>query len=126
MLWVRDLDKSLAFYEALGCEVDQRSPDRYRDGKMRFVKVSTGASSGIDLRPDANWRPVDRERGNMQHMNLAIDGVDDIQVVIAELAKKGIKPDFGPEVQGGRWGFDVYDPDNNRIEVRLTAQPRPE
>jgi hypothetical protein len=56
----------------------------------------------------------------MQHLNLAIDGVEDIQVVIDALAKHGLKPDFGPEIQGGKWGFDIYDPDNNRIEIRLT------
>jgi hypothetical protein len=25
-------------------------------------------------------------------------------------------------VQGGAWGFDIYDPDNNRIEVRLATR----
>jgi hypothetical protein len=57
----------------------------------------------------------------MQHLNVVVEGVTDIQEVVTELAKAGLKPDFGPEVQGGAWGFDIYDPDNNRIEVRLAA-----
>jgi hypothetical protein len=65
---------------------------------------------------------VEREKGNMQHLNVVVEGVDDISVVIGELAKHGLRPDFGPEVQGGGWGFDIYDPDNNRIEVRLAAR----
>lgn len=121
VLWVRDLEKSLAFYEALGCPVDHSTLERHRQGRLPFVKVITGPNSAIDLRPDPNWQPVEREKGNMQHINLAVEGVDDIQVLIDELAKRGLKPDVGPEVQGGRWGFDIYDPDNNRIELRLSV-----
>ena len=121
VLWVRDLEKSLAFYQALGCPVDQGTLERHRQGRLPFVKVITGPTSGIDLRPDPNRQPVEREKGNMQHVNLAVEGVDDIQVLIAELAKHGLKPDVGPEIQGGRWGFDIYDPDNNRIELRLSV-----
>jgi catechol 2,3-dioxygenase-like lactoylglutathione lyase family enzyme len=121
VLWVRDLEKSLAFYEALGCPVDHSTLERHRQGRLPFVKVMTGPNSAIDLRPDPNWQPVEREKGNMQHVNLAVEGVDDIQVLIGELAKRGLKPDVGPEIQGGRWGFDIYDPDNNRIEMRLSV-----
>jgi catechol 2,3-dioxygenase-like lactoylglutathione lyase family enzyme len=121
VVWCRDLEKSMAFYKALGCEIDQGTLERYLHGTLPFVKVITGPDSGIDLRPNAEWRPVDRAKGNMQHMNLAIDGVEDIQVVIDILAERGLKPGFGPEVQGGKWGFDIYDPDNNRIEIRLSV-----
>jgi hypothetical protein len=89
---------------------------------MPFVKVKAGPHSGIDLRPEPTWQPLPREKGNMQHLNVTVEGVDDIQVLVAKLAEHGLKPDFGPEVQGGAWGFDIYDPDNNRIEMRLTAR----
>jgi hypothetical protein len=41
--------------------------------------------------------------------------------VIDILAERGLKPDFGPEAQGGKWSFDIYDPDNNRFEIRLSV-----
>lgn len=119
VLWCRDLEKSLAFYQALGFQIEQWTLDRYRAGRLSFVKLSAGEKNSIDLRPDPSWKPVEREKGNMQHLNVVPEGVEDIQVIIQELAKHGLKPDFGPEVQGGAWGFDIYDPDNNRIEVRL-------
>jgi catechol 2,3-dioxygenase-like lactoylglutathione lyase family enzyme len=122
VLWCRDLDKSLAFYQAIGFEIDEPMMERYRAGQMRFVKINAGDHNSIDLRPDPNWQPVEREAGNMQHLNVVADGVDDIQVIIDELAKHGLHPDFGPEIQGGAWGFDIYDPDNNRIEVRLATR----
>ena len=122
VLWVRDLERSLAFYQALGFEVDEGTLERHRGGRLPFVKVKAGSSSAIDLRPNPSWQPVEREKGNMQHLNVVVDGVDDIQVIVAQLAEHGLKPDFGPEVQGGAWGFDIYDPDNNRIEVRLSVR----
>ena len=121
VVWVRDLEKSMAFYETLGFEIDEKSLALYRAGERPFVAVKAGPHNQIDLRPDPNWIPVERGKGNMQHINVAIDGVTDIQVLIEELARRGIKPDHGPEVQGGSWRIDVYDPDNNRIEVALNC-----
>ena len=57
----------------------------------------------------------------MQHVNVTIDGVEDINVVVEENARRGIRPDFPPEIQGGTWRVEYYDPDNNRIEVALSA-----
>lgn len=119
VIWVRDLERSMAFYEKLGFEINEETLARHRAGKSPFVAVKAGPSNQIDLRPNADWVPVEREKGNMQHLNVAIDGVDDIQVLIDELAKRGVTPDYGPEVQGGSWRIDVYDPDNNRIEMAL-------
>jgi catechol 2,3-dioxygenase-like lactoylglutathione lyase family enzyme len=122
VVWVRDLEKSMAFYEKLGFEINRETLARHRAGKSPFVAVRAGPHNQIDLRPNPDWVPVEREKGNMQHLNVVVEDVTDIQVVIDEIAKSGLKPDVGPEVQGGAWGFDIYDPDNNRIEVRL-AEP---
>jgi catechol 2,3-dioxygenase-like lactoylglutathione lyase family enzyme len=120
VLWVRDLEKSIKFYEALGFEIDGRTYDAHRQGKLPFVACKAG-SSRIELRPDPAWRPVAREKGNMQHVNVTIDEVEDIQIVIDENARRGVEPAFPPGIQGGSWRVDYYDPDNNRIEMALSA-----
>jgi len=119
VVWVKDLEKSMAFYEMLGFEIDQKSLEYFRAGKRPFVAVKAGPHNQIDLRPDPDWVPVEREKGNMQHINVVLDGIEDIQVLVDELTVRGITPDYGPEVQGGSWRIDVYDPDNNRIEMAL-------
>lgn len=121
VVWVRDIEKSMAFYQALGFEIDQKSLEYYRAGERPFVAAKAGPNSAVDLRPNPDWVPVEREKGNMQHVNVTVDGIDDIQVLIDDLATRGIKPDFEPEVQGGAWRIDVYDPDNNRIEMGLSV-----
>jgi catechol 2,3-dioxygenase-like lactoylglutathione lyase family enzyme len=120
VLWVRDLERSMRFYEALGFEIDRESYARHKAGKVPFVAVKAGVSR-IELRPHPDWHPVEREQGNMQHVNVVIDGVDDIETVVAENAKRGIHPDYPPGIQGGSWRVDYYDPDNNRIEMALAV-----
>ena len=119
VLWVRDLEKSMAFYEKLGFEINRHSLEEHRAGKIPFVAVRAGPDNQIDLRPKSDWVPVEREKGNMQHINVVVNGITDIQLLIDGLAEQGLKPDYGPEVQGGSWRIDIYDPDNNRIEMAL-------
>ena len=57
----------------------------------------------------------------MQHINVVVNGITDIKVLIDGLAEHGLTPDYGPEVQGGSWRIDIYDPDNNRIEMALNV-----
>lgn len=119
VIWVRDLERSMEFYQKLGMEINQKSLEKYQAGKTAFVAVRVGPNNQIDLRPNPDWVPVEREKGNMQHINVAMDDVEDIQTVIDTLAERGLTPDYGPEVQGGSWRIDIYDPDNNRIEMAL-------
>jgi catechol 2,3-dioxygenase-like lactoylglutathione lyase family enzyme len=121
VLWVRDLERSLKFYEALGFEIDWDSYKTHKAGKIPFVAVKAGPVSKIELRPNPSWQPVEREKGNMQHINVVIDAIEDINVLIAENLKRGIQHSFGPEIQGGTWRVDYYDPDNNRIEMALSV-----
>jgi lactoylglutathione lyase len=119
VIWVRDLERSMEFYQKLGMEINQKSLEKYQAGKTPFVAVRVGPNNQIDLRPNPDWVPVEREKGNMQHINVAMDDVEDIQTVIDTLAERGLTPDYGPEIQGGSWRIDIYDPDNNRIEMAL-------
>ena len=119
VVWVRDLEKSMAFYEKLGFEINQKSLEEHRAGKIPFVAVRAGPDNQIDLRPNPDWVPVEREKGNMQHINVVVNSITDIQLLIDGLAKHGLTPDYGPEIQGGPWRIGIYDPDNNRIEMAL-------
>jgi catechol 2,3-dioxygenase-like lactoylglutathione lyase family enzyme len=121
VLWVSDLDASIKFYQALGFIVDLNSYSAQQKGALPFVACKVGSRSNIDLRPaPSGWKPVDREKGNMQHINVTVEGIDDIQVLVDSIAKHGIHPAFPPDTIGGTWRVEYYDPDNNRIEMALT------
>ncbi|HXF34835.1 MAG TPA: VOC family protein [Candidatus Acidoferrales bacterium] len=121
VLWVSDIDKSIAFYQALGFIVDLNSYSGHVNGALPFVAVKVGGRSNIDLRPaPKDWKRVEREKGNMQHINVTVEGIDDIQTLVAAIAQHGIQPAFPPDTVGGTWRVEYYDPDNNRIEMALT------
>lgn len=119
VVWVRDLETSMDFYKKLGFEINLHSLEEFHAGKIPFVAVKAGPHNQIDLRPNPDWVPVEREKGNMQHINVVVDGITDINDLVDGLAKQGLTPDYGPEIQGGSWRIDIYDPDNNRIEMAL-------
>lgn len=121
VLWVRDVDASIRFYQALGFIVDLNSYSAHEKGALPFVAVRVGSRTSIDLRPaPKDWKPVEREQGNMQHINVTVEGIDDIQILIDSVAQHGITPAFPPDTIGGTWRVEYYDPDNNRIELALT------
>lgn len=119
VLWVRDLETSIDFYQRLGFVLNEKTLAEHRAGEIPFVAMRAGPNNQIDLRPNPDWVPVEREKGNMQHVNVALDGVETIEEVVEELARRGLTPDVDPTVQGGSWRIDIYDPDNNRIEMAL-------
>ena len=121
VLWVSDLKKSIDFYVALGFDFDTASYQAHRNGVLPFVTFKVGSRSAIDLRPARpDWKPVEREKGNMQHINVTVEGIDEIQVLVDTIAERGIQPAFPPDTIGGTWRVEYYDPDNNRIEMMLT------
>jgi catechol 2,3-dioxygenase-like lactoylglutathione lyase family enzyme len=121
VLWVSDIDASIKFYQALGFIIDLNSYSAHLKGALPFVACKVGSRSCLDLRPAGpDWKPVEREKGNVQHINVTVEGIDDIQVLIDSIAKHDIHPAFPPDTVGGTWRVEYYDPDNNRIEMALT------
>ena len=121
VLWVSDLRKSIEFYRNLGFDIDLNSLEAHKKGALPFVACKVGSRAAIDLRPaKPGWKPVEREMGNVQHINVTVEGISDIQTLIDTIATRGIQPAFPPDTVGGTWRVEYYDPDNNRIELALT------
>jgi catechol 2,3-dioxygenase-like lactoylglutathione lyase family enzyme len=55
-----------------------------------------------------------QELGVQNHFSL---GVTDIKACLAKLRANGLQTNDAPEIgRDGKWSFDIYDPDGNRIE----------
>jgi lactoylglutathione lyase len=112
---VLDPDKSVAFYEALGYE---------RRGKLQFETAYNiymglpGDGDNLELTVNiGREEPYDLGDG-YNHIALT---VDDLDALLADLAKIGVEPEKPPFAPGGREEIGricfVQDPDGYRIEL---------
>jgi lactoylglutathione lyase len=110
-----DPDKSVAFYEGLGYE---------RRGKLQFETAYNiymglpGDGDSLELTVNiGREEPYDLGDG-YNHIALT---VDDLDALLADLAKIGVEPEKPPFAPGGREEIGricfVQDPDGYRIEL---------
>ncbi|HZP19745.1 MAG TPA: VOC family protein [Bauldia sp.] len=113
-LKVKDIKRSLDFY------VNRMGFDEMfhlnRDGKLWIVYLRVTDDQYIELFPDGEGDQVPpRGRTGVDHFCL---GVDDLDAVIAQLRKAGIKL-TAEKKEGADFNFQAWiaDPDGNRIEL---------
>ncbi len=111
---IGDIDRSVAFYEALGFEERRRLP--IRDEAINVFMGLPGDGDRLEL----TWNrdqdgPYDIGTG-YGHIALTVDDLDD---TLAQLGRAGIEPERPPYTvrEGGSRICFVRDPDDYRIEL---------
>ena len=110
---IGDIDRSVAFYEALGMEEIGRVPIR-----EEAINVFMGfPDDGARLELTYNFGVDSYELGT-GYNHIAIT-VDDLDTVLPKLAENGIEPEKPPYTvrEGGSRLCFVRDPDGYRIEL---------
>ena len=110
---IGDIDRSVAFYEALGMEEIGRVPIR-----EEAINVFMGfPDDGARLELTYNFGVDSYELGT-GYNHIAIT-VDDLDAVLPKLAENGIEPEKPPYTvrEGGSRLCFVRDPDGYRIEL---------
>ena len=112
-LRVADLDRSLAFYTALGYEVLGRVPAT-EFGSLTMLKLPDDEFVALEIVHHPARTVVDP--GGLNHM---VVKVESIQATVAELGDRGIdaEPPSSPDGSGDFWTSWLTDPDGYRIEL---------
>ena len=117
MVRVTDVERSRAFYEALGMQFRRELPI-VRDGEHEATNYFFGFE-GQDEELELTWNTDGRtyELGTA-YGHIAI-GVDDLAETLERLAAQGIEPEREPYRvrEGGSLLCFVRDPDDYRIEL---------
>ena len=110
---IGDIDRSVAFYEALGFEEMRRMP--IRDEAINVFMGLPGDGARLELTYNHGVDSYDLGTG---YNHIAIT-VEDIDARLEELAKQGIEPEKPPYTvrEGGSRLCFVRDPDGYRIEL---------
>jgi lactoylglutathione lyase len=110
---IGDIDRSVAFYEALGMEEIGRAP--IRDEAINVFMGFPGDGARLELTYNHG---VDSYELGTGYNHIAIT-VDDLDQVLPRLAENGIEPEKPPYTvrEGGSRLCFVRDPDGYRIEL---------
>jgi lactoylglutathione lyase len=111
---VADLDRSLAFYSALGYQVIGSVPDT-PFGSLTMLKLPDDDFVTIELAHDPGGGEIGRG-GSLNHFVIKVESMD---AAIAELAARGSDADApgSPDGSDDFWTTWITDPDGNRIEL---------
>ena len=113
---ILDIDRSVAFYEALGFEERRRAPIRDEATNVFMSLPDDGPEPRLELTYNhGRHEPYEIGTG---YGHIAI-GTDDLDGTLARLADLGIEPEKPPYTvrEGGNRLCFVRDPDGYRIEI---------
>jgi lactoylglutathione lyase len=113
---ITDIDRSVAFYEALGFQEVRRRP--IGEDAINVFMNQSGDGDEPRLELTFNIGRTDPYEIGTGYGHIAITSPD-LDATLAELAKQGIEPERPPYLAGGngpRICF-VRDPDQYRIEI---------
>jgi lactoylglutathione lyase len=112
-LRVEHLDRSLAFYRALGFEVVGTVPET-EFGRLTMLKLPEDEYVSIELVHDPNGGPVD-PRG-INHLVIQVDSMDSAAEMLAA-AGIDVESSTRHDDADGLWTAWLTDPDGYRIEL---------
>jgi len=112
---ITDIDRSVAFYRALGFEEIRRMP--IRDEAVNVFLSQPGDGDEPRLELTHNFGVESYELGTA-YGHIAISA-DDLDATLAQLAEQGIEPERSPYQvrEGGSRICFVRDPDGYRVEL---------
>lgn len=112
-LRVAELDRSIAFYTALGYEVLGGVPETPM-GSLTMLKLPGDEFVAIELVHDSNSGTVGQ--GGFSHL---VVQVDDVRAKVEQLAARGLQTEEpgSPDGSDDFWTAWVTDPDGYRIEL---------
>jgi len=109
VLRVSDLERSVAFYSALGGEVCIRRPDNVS------LQMCSGTRVTLKLETDYAPSPVN----SFDHLNFAVNA-ENIESVIAYLRERNL-PLFEEEGPHTSPSVRILDPEHNIVELRIAG-----
>ena len=118
MVRVKDLEKSMAFYELLGLKQTRRYDSE--EGRFSLIFMAPPGQEDCPIELTYNWDGDDGLPSDSRHFGHLAYGVDDIYATCQHLMDNGVTINRPP--RDGRMAF-VRSPDNISIELLQNGDP---
>ncbi|MDA5094259.1 VOC family protein [Aliiroseovarius sp. KMU-50] len=120
MVRVKDLEKSMAFYELLGLEVISRRD--FEQGRFSLIFMAPPGQSECPVELTYNWDGDEGLPSDSRHFGHLAYGVENIYEMCQQLMDNGVTINRPPH--DGRMAF-IRSPDNISIELLQIGTPLP-
>ncbi len=120
MVRVKDLEKSIAFYELLGLKERRRSENE--KGRFTLVFMAPPGQDNADVELTYNWDGDDGLPSDSRHFGHLAYRVDDIYALCRHLMENGVTINRPP--RDGHMAF-VRSPDNISVELLQRGEALP-
>ncbi len=120
MVRVKDLEKSIAFYELLGLKERRRSDNE--KGRFTLVFMAPPGQDNADVELTYNWDGDDGLPSDSRHFGHLAYRVDDIYALCRHLMENGVTINRPP--RDGHMAF-VRSPDNISVELLQRGEALP-
>ena len=116
-LWTADLERSRAFYEALGARSGERYSNPRTGFSSYFLSFEGGARLELMQGAGVGPRPAGDSLG-YAHFALCVGGAAAVDELTERLRSEGVPVASEPRTTGdGYYESVVLDPDGNRVEL---------
>ena len=120
MVRVKDLEKSMAFYELLGLKKTRQIDSE--EGRFSLIFMAPPGQEDCPIELTYNWDGDDGLPSDSRHFGHLAYGVDDIYAMCQHLMDHGVTINRPP--RDGRMAF-VRSPDNISVELLQNGDPLP-
>jgi lactoylglutathione lyase len=120
MVRVKDLEKSMAFFELLGLQKTRQYDSE--EGRFSLIFLAPPGQEECPVELTYNWDGDDQLPSDSRHFGHLAYEVDDIYATCAHLQDNGVTINRPP--RDGRMAF-VRSPDNISVELLQKGEPLP-
>jgi len=124
-IWTENLEELKDFYSRFFNGIPgEKYVNKKNAFQSYFITFITGSKLEIMMMPNIpnNLNNLTKQYKGIIHLAFGLDSINAVDLKVKEFESNGFQIINGPRVTGdGYYEFEIFDPDNNRVEITTKA-----
>ena len=129
-IWTENLEELKDFYsQYFNGILGEKYVNKQNGFQSYFITFITGSKLEIMMMPNIpnNLNNSTKQYKGIIHLAFGLDSINAVDLKAKEFESNGFQIINGPRVTGdGYYEFEIFDPDNNRVEISTKAVKKQE